>query len=207
LLSARPLWLTTDVRELQRLMQSEQPTDIQSLVPDLPDRAAELVRRALEHNRERRFQSMDEFKSALDLCAEENAQASTAPMEKPPTAPSTEAVQLKPRHIRAALLTGAAALTIGVVLGWFALKRHWVPSPPQASAEPVPIVTPPPTTSDATAAEPIEPAATNEPATEKAVEPVESVTAARPIRKKSERWRHAAHRHDPDAPVDPFKER
>jgi serine/threonine protein kinase len=63
-----------------------EPKDLASLVPELPEGVGLAVRRALERDRDRRFQSADEFLSALAEATHQKLQESRTGMRLPPGA-------------------------------------------------------------------------------------------------------------------------
>jgi len=64
-LSGAPPFPETSYARLVLAICSKAPRDLREIVPGLPDRVATVVSRALERDRQRRFQSAEEFISAL----------------------------------------------------------------------------------------------------------------------------------------------
>jgi serine/threonine-protein kinase len=64
-LTGKPLWETHDPGQIAALVQTESPRDVREHAAGLPDHAAEVVRRAIEVDRERRFPTMEAMHAAI----------------------------------------------------------------------------------------------------------------------------------------------
>jgi serine/threonine protein kinase len=65
LISAKRLWASVERHQIAQLAQTTDPADLRTHVPELPEHAALLVRRSIERDRNRRFQTMDDMRVAL----------------------------------------------------------------------------------------------------------------------------------------------
>lgn len=65
LISGRRVWPRAELPALARLVLTAHPIDIQRHLPTLPDPAARVVRRAMERDRDQRFQTMKQLRAAL----------------------------------------------------------------------------------------------------------------------------------------------
>ena len=221
LLSAKRLWPTVERHEIAQLVQTENPPDIQSQVLDLPDHAAQVVRRAIERDRGRRFASMDAMRDALLASLEDEAATTTvalgaevSPADAPvpnlgPTGTSRvhQARRVGPRAIMA---VASAVVLATCVLTWLFV----VPRFRAAGGSPLGTVgrtAPTPSSAASHLADPARdwatlpgPAVMDERPPEKSSavshgrQPVDSSRRARP---SAQRARNG----DADAPADPFE--
>ena len=154
LISLKRLWPTVERHEIAQLVQTQDPVDIRSHVPDLPEAIARVVHRAIARDRAQRYQTMEDMRDALlrglsdeseltsTRTTSERAEATTV-VDSPTTrSPAPTETQQSARFSAARPMRVAALLAGVCVVGLaasFLLRGRWDghTTPPALTSAPI----------------------------------------------------------------------